>query len=56
VKGMRVPADALVENAEDGFTPEEIATQIYPTTTIAAARCVIFFPRQYAHPVYAPRV
>jgi hypothetical protein len=30
VKGTLVPADGLVENAEDGFTPEEIATEIYP--------------------------
>jgi uncharacterized protein (DUF433 family) len=52
VKGTRVPADAVVENAEDGFSPEEIATEIYPTVTVAAARRIIAFARQYdAHPV-----
>jgi uncharacterized protein (DUF433 family) len=52
VKGTRVPADAVVENAEDGFTPEEIAAEIYPTVTVAAARRIIAFARQYdAHPV-----
>jgi uncharacterized protein (DUF433 family) len=51
VKGTRVPADAVVENA-DGFTPEEIATEIYPTVTVAAARRIIAFARQYdAQPV-----
>lgn len=55
VKGTLVPADGLVENAEDGFTPEEIATEIYPPVTVAAARRIIAFARQYAYPVYAPR-
>ena len=45
VKGTRVQADGLVENAEDGFTPEEIATEIYPTVTVAAARRIIAFAR-----------
>jgi uncharacterized protein (DUF433 family) len=56
VKGTLVPAGGLVENAEDGFTPEEIATEIYPAVTVAAARRIIAFARQYAYPVYAPRV
>lgn len=29
VKGSRVPADAIVDNARDGFTAEEIATEIF---------------------------
>lgn len=29
VKGSRVPADAIVDNARDGFTDEEIATEIF---------------------------
>ena len=47
VKGTRVQADGLVENAEDGFTPEEIdeAVRFYPTVTVAAARRIIAFAR-----------
>jgi hypothetical protein len=33
------------ENAEDGFTPEEIATENYPAVTIAAARRIMAFAR-----------
>jgi uncharacterized protein (DUF433 family) len=52
VKGTRIPADAVVENAEDGFTPEEIATEIYPTVTVATSRRIVAFARQHdAHPV-----
>jgi uncharacterized protein (DUF433 family) len=29
LKGTRVQADAVVENAKDGFTAEEIATEIF---------------------------
>ena len=29
VKGTRVQADAIVENAAEGFSPEEIATEIF---------------------------
>ena len=49
VKEMRVQADGLVENAEDGFTPEEIAAEIYPTVTVAAARRIIAFARLPGH-------
>ena len=30
IRGTRVQADAVIENAEDGFTPEEIARDIFP--------------------------
>lgn len=29
IKGTRVPAQAVVDNARDGFTAEEIATEIF---------------------------
>jgi uncharacterized protein (DUF433 family) len=29
IKDSRVQADAVVENAKDGFTPEQIATEIF---------------------------
>ena len=52
VEGTRVPADAVIDNADDGSSAEEIATEIYPTVTVAAARRVIVFARRnHAHPV-----
>jgi uncharacterized protein (DUF433 family) len=29
IKGTRVQADAVIENAKDGFTAEQIATEIF---------------------------
>ena len=43
VRGTRVPADAVVENAEDGFTPEEIAEDIFPGVPVERVRAVIRF-------------
>ena len=45
VKGTRVPADAIVENAKAGFSPEEIAGQIFDGLPIEAARRVIAYSR-----------
>ena len=52
VKGTRVPADAVVDNADDGFSAEEIATEIYPTVSVSIARRLLAFARQkHEHPV-----
>jgi uncharacterized protein (DUF433 family) len=52
VKGSRVPADAVIDNTDDGFTPEEIVTEIYPSLPLPRVRRVIEFARQHApHPV-----
>ena len=52
VKGSRVPADAVIDNTDDGFTPEEIVTEIYPSLPLSRVRRVIEFAKQHApHPV-----
>lgn len=52
VKGTRVPADAVVDNADDGFTAEQIVSEIYDTLRLEATRRVIAFARQHvAHSV-----
>jgi uncharacterized protein (DUF433 family) len=43
VRGTRIPADAVIDNAEDGYTPEEIVAQIYPTLPLEPARRIIAF-------------
>jgi uncharacterized protein (DUF433 family) len=52
VKGTRVPADAVIDNAEDGFTAEQIVTEIYEGLPLERVRRIIEFARQHApHPV-----
>jgi uncharacterized protein (DUF433 family) len=43
VKGTRIPAQAVLDNAADGFTPEQIATEIYDGLPVELARRVIAF-------------
>jgi uncharacterized protein (DUF433 family) len=51
VIGTRVPADSIVEHARDGFTAEEIATDIFPSVPLSRAQRLIEFVRQHeAHP------
>ena len=41
------PADAVIDNAEDGFTAEEIVADIYPTVPLDRARRIIEFARRH---------
>lgn len=51
VKGTRVQADAVVENYGEGYTAEEIATEIFPTIPVGRVRRIVAFARRYApHP------
>jgi uncharacterized protein (DUF433 family) len=51
VIGTRIPADALVDNAGDGYTAEQIATDIYEGLPVDRARRIISFARQHvSHP------
>jgi len=43
VVGTRIPADAVIDNAEDGFTAEQIVGEIYPTLPLDRARRIIDF-------------
>jgi uncharacterized protein (DUF433 family) len=50
VRGTRVQAEAVIENAEDGYTAEEIAA-IFPGVPVERVRGVIRFARLHeAHP------
>ena len=52
VVGTRIPADAVVDNADDGYTPEEIVAEIYPSLPLDRARRILAFARGE---VQAPR-
>jgi uncharacterized protein (DUF433 family) len=43
VKGTRLTVDAILNNAEDGCSAEEIATEIFPSVTIEQVRRILAF-------------
>jgi len=45
VKGTRVPVQAVVDNAKDGYTPEEIAGEIFERVPLDRIRSVIRFAK-----------
>jgi uncharacterized protein (DUF433 family) len=49
VVGTRILADAIVENAEDGLTPEVIADEIFLGLGVERARRIIAYARQHRH-------
>jgi len=45
VKGTRVPVQAVVDNAEDGYTAEQITGEIFEGLALDRVRSVIRFGR-----------
>lgn len=45
IRGTRVPAQAVIDNAEDGFVAEQIAAEIYHGLLAASVRRVIEFAK-----------
>jgi uncharacterized protein (DUF433 family) len=54
VRGTRVLADAVVDNADDGYTAEQIVAEIYPSLPVEPARRVIAFARRVHAAAPAP--
>lgn len=48
VKGTRIPAQAVLDNAEDSCSAEEIADDIYDGLPVDRARRIIAFARARA--------
>jgi uncharacterized protein (DUF433 family) len=46
VRGTRVPTQAVVDNADDGYTAEQIVAEIYPSLPVEPTRRVIEFARR----------
>jgi uncharacterized protein (DUF433 family) len=46
LRGTRVPAQAVIDNADDGYTAEQIAAEIYPSLPVEPTRRVIEFARR----------
>ena len=47
VKGTRVQPESILEHVEDGFTPEEIVTEIFPTVSLSRALRVLAYARRH---------
>lgn len=48
IKGSRVQADSIVQNAMDGYTAEEIADDIFDGLSVERVRRVIEYARLHA--------
>jgi uncharacterized protein (DUF433 family) len=48
IKGTRVPVQAVIENARDGFSAEEIAGEIFEGVSVERVRLVVRFSRSDA--------
>jgi uncharacterized protein (DUF433 family) len=45
IKGTRVPVEAVIQNARDGFSAEEIAEEIFEGVPVERVRSVLRFAR-----------
>jgi len=55
VVGTRIPVDAVLDNAEDGYTAEAIVAEIYPSLPLDRAKCILAYARERArapHPAW----
>jgi uncharacterized protein (DUF433 family) len=50
VRGTRVPADAVLANAADGYSAEEIAEQIFEGVPADRVRRLLEFAKQHQAP------
>jgi uncharacterized protein (DUF433 family) len=50
VRGTRVLAEAVIDNADDGYTAEPIVRDIYPSLPLEPARRIIAFAREQHAP------
>jgi uncharacterized protein (DUF433 family) len=46
VRGTRIPAQAVIDNADDGYTAEQIVKEIYPSLPLEPARRIIAFAKE----------
>ena len=46
VRGTRIPVQALIDNAADGYSAEEIVKRIYPSLPLEPAKRIIAFAKE----------
>ncbi|MBV9735603.1 MAG: DUF433 domain-containing protein [Acidisphaera sp.] len=50
VKGTRILADGVLENADAGYTPEELATEIYQGLSVDQASAILSYAKRKREP------
>lgn len=51
IVGTRVPPETIVEHVRDGYSPEEISSDLFPSVPLDRALRVLEFARRHvAHP------
>ena len=53
VKGTRILADGVIENAEGGVSLEELTTDVYPNLGLERAKRMIAYARAHAPRLHA---
>jgi uncharacterized protein (DUF433 family) len=53
VRGTRIPVQGVIDNAEDGYTPEQIIKDIYPSLPLEPAKRIIAFAKE-RHAAHSP--
>jgi uncharacterized protein (DUF433 family) len=49
VVGTRIPADAVLDNAEDGYTVEQLVSKIYPSLPLDRVTRILAYARERAN-------
>ena len=52
VVGTRIPVDAVLDNAEDGYSAEAIVAEIYPSLPLDRAKRILAYARDRANAPY----
>ena len=45
--GTRVPPETILDHVEDGYSLEEITSELFPTVPLARARRILDFAREH---------
>lgn len=43
VRGTRIPADSVISNARDGYSPEQLAAEVFEGLPVESARRIIAY-------------
>ena len=50
VRGTRILADGVLENADAGYTPEQLATEIYEGLAVDQVRAILSYAKRKREP------
>jgi uncharacterized protein (DUF433 family) len=53
VRGTRIPVQAVIDNANDGYSADEIVREIFPSLPLEPAKRIIAFAKE-RHAAHSP--